>query len=84
VDGEFDMVVAALGGVSIEGSWRVFAEAGTDAGEDEELRLLEKATVTCPSIFTGSIKGTLGSSHEEMHQKFVEKWKGKLIEQSAG
>jgi hypothetical protein len=80
VDGGCDTVVAAPGGVSIEGSWRVSAEAGTDAGEDEELRLLEKATVTCPSIFAVFIKGTLGSSHEEMHQKFVEKWKGKLLE----
>jgi hypothetical protein len=76
VVGGCDTIVAAPGGVNIEGSWRVSQEAVNDRDEDEELGLVEKATVTCPSIFAVFIKGTLGSSHEEMHQRFVEKWKG--------
>lgn len=72
-------MVAAPGGVSIAGSWRVdkYAVGAGDRGE-EELTLVESATITCPSIFAPFIKGTLGSSHEEMHARFVERWKDRL------
>ncbi len=71
-------MVAAPGGVSIEGSWRVSNEAVAGGNGGEELRLTEKATVTCPSIFALFIKRTLGSSHEQMHGRFVERWKERL------
>lgn len=78
VDGGCDTVVAAPGGVSIDGSWRVSKAGANGQDEDEELTLEERATVTCPRIFAPFIKGTLGSSHGEMHDRFVEKWRARL------
>ncbi len=77
VDGGCDTAVAAPGGVSIEGSWRVCKDGGSGQDKDDELTLEEKATVTCPSIVAPFIKGTLSSSHGEMHDRFVEKWRAR-------
>ncbi len=83
LDDGCDTVVAAPGGVSIEGSWRVCKDAGSGQDKDEGLTLEEKATITCPGILAPFIKGTLGSSHGEMHDRFVEKWKERLSTQES-
>ncbi len=83
LNGGCDTAVAAPGGVSIEGSWRVCKDGGTGQDKDEELTLEEKATVTCPSIFAPFIKATLASSHGEMHDRFAEKWKERLSAQES-
>jgi hypothetical protein len=77
VDEGCDTVVSAPGGVSIMGTWRVEI-ASSDAGEAEGLRLFESATVTCPSIFARFIRGSLGSSHVVLHQRFTERWRARL------
>jgi hypothetical protein len=73
-----DTMVASPGGVSIEGTWRISREPVAGRSKDEQLNLVEKATVTCPSIFAPFIRATLGSSHEEMHKLFVERWRERL------
>ncbi|KAF7506805.1 hypothetical protein GJ744_011417 [Endocarpon pusillum] len=81
VDGGCDTVVAAPAGVSIDGSWRVSKDGASGQDEDEELILEERATVICPRIFAPFIRGTLGSTHGEMHDRFVKKWKARLSTQ---
>jgi hypothetical protein len=82
-----DTVVAASAGVSIRGSWRVHKVEGGGAGaglddseEGEELHLVEKATITCPSVFAPFIRATLGKSHKEMHERFVGRWRDKCLD----
>lgn len=81
VDNGCHTLVAAPGGVSIDGSWTVFTEGGNDGHGAKELRLLERAEVTSPRILAPFIKGNLESSHGEMHQRFVERWTERLSSQ---
>jgi hypothetical protein len=73
-----DTVVAAAAGVSIDGTWRVQKMDSFLEGGEEEVSLVETASISCPSIFSWFIQGSLGESHEELHRRFVGMWREKL------